>query len=108
PVGSLAGLVALRQGIAHLSGCHLYDSETSIYNQPYIKHILPDRQIKMVTLAHRTQGLLIKRGNPKQVSGLHDVARHDITFLNRNCGSGTRIWFDNKLKEIGKSIDLIK
>jgi putative molybdopterin biosynthesis protein len=61
----------------------------------------------MVTLAHRTQGLLIKRGNPKQVSGLHDVARHDITFLNRNCGSGTRIWFDNKLKEIGIKPEMI-
>ena len=107
PVGSLDGLVALRQGIAHLSGCHLFDSETSLYNQPYIKHILPDRQTKMVTLAHRTQGLLIKRGNPKQVSGIHDVAHQDITFINRNRGSGTRIWFDKKLKEIGINPEMI-
>ena len=31
-VGSLDGLVALRQGMAHLSGCHLYDPGTSLYN----------------------------------------------------------------------------
>ena len=107
PVGSLDGLVALRQGIAHLSGCHLFDSETSLFNQPYIKHILPDRQIKMITLAHRTQGLILRRGNPKQVSELHDVARQDITFINRNRGSGTRIWFDTKLKEIGIKPEMI-
>ena len=107
PVGSLDGLVALRQGMAHLSGCHLYDSETSLYNQPYIKHILPDKQIKMITLAHRTQGLIVKRGNPKQVSGLQDVARQDITFINRNRGSGTRIWFDKKMNEIGIILEMI-
>ena len=106
-VGSLDGLVALRQGIAHLSGCHLFDSETSLYNQPYIKHILPDRQIKMITLAHRTQGLILRRGNPKRVSGLHDVARQDIIFINRNRGSGTRIWFDKKLNEIGINPEMI-
>jgi putative molybdopterin biosynthesis protein len=101
PVGSLDGLVALRQGMAHLSGCHLYDPDTRLYNQPYIKHILPDQQIKMITLAHRTQGLIIKRGNPKQVSGLPDLIRQDLTFINRNRGSGTRIWLDTKLKEFG-------
>lgn len=101
PVGSLDGLVALRQGMAHLSGCHLYDSGTNLYNQPYIKHILPDQQVKMITLAHRTQGLIVKHGNPMQVSGFQDVARQGITFINRNRGSGTRIWLDNKLKEFG-------
>ena len=106
-VGSLDGLIALRQGIAHLSGCHLFDSETGLYNQPYIKHILPDRQIKMITLAHRTQGLILRRGNPKQVSGLHDVARQDITFINRNRGSGTRIWLDERLNEIGLDQEIV-
>ena len=107
PVGSLDGLVALRQGIAHLSGCHLFDSETSLYNQPYIKRFFPDRQIKMITLAHRTQGLIVARGNPKQVSELHDVARHDITFINRNRGSGTRIWLDERLNEIGLDQEMV-
>lgn len=107
PVGSLDGLVALRQGIAHLSGCHLFDSETGLYNQPYIKRFFPDRQIKMITLAHRTQGLIVARGNPKQVSGLHDVARHDITFINRNRGSGTRIWLDERLNEIGLDQEMV-
>jgi putative molybdopterin biosynthesis protein len=107
PVGSLDGLVALRQGIAHLSGCHLFDSETGLYNQPYIKRFFPDRQIKMITLAHRTQGLIVARGNPKQVSGLHDVARQDITFINRNRGSGTRIWLDERLNEIGLDQEMV-
>jgi putative molybdopterin biosynthesis protein len=107
PVGSLDGLVALRQGIAHLSGCHLFDSETNLYNQPYIKRFFPDRHVKMITLAQRTQGLIVARGNPKQVSGLHDVARQDITFINRNRGSGTRIWLDERLNEIGLDQEMV-
>jgi putative molybdopterin biosynthesis protein len=61
----------------------------------------------MITLAHRTQGLIVARGNPKQVFGLHDVARQDITFINRNRGSGTRIWLDERLNEIGLDQEMV-
>lgn len=55
----------------------------------------------MITLAHRTQGIIIATGNPKHISQLDDLARDDITFINRNRGSGTRLWLDNKLRELG-------
>lgn len=54
----------------------------------------------MITLAHRVQGLIFSGGNPKKVSGLDDLIREDIKFINRNRGSGTRIWLDNKLSEL--------
>ncbi len=100
PVGSLDGLIALRQGAAHISGCHLLDQESDQFNYPFIKHIFPDQTIKMITLAHRVQGLIFSGGNPKKVSGLDDLIREDIKFINRNRGSGTRIWLDNKLSEL--------
>ena len=101
PIGSLDGLVALRQGTAHITGCHLFDPESNEFNFPYIKHFFPDQNIKMITLANRIQGIIIAAGNPKQVSGLEDLARDDIKFINRNRGSGTRIWLDNRLGELG-------
>lgn len=101
PIGSLDGLIALRQGLTDFTGCHLLDPDTGQYNSPFIKHFFPDKSISMITFANREQGLIIPSGNPKNVSGLEDIARQDITFVNRNRGSGTRIWLDNSLNKLG-------
>src|SRR5512147_2534305 len=53
PVGSLDGLVNLRQGLCQISGSHLLD-ETGEYNRPFIRHLFPDRDVEMFTLAYRT------------------------------------------------------
>ena len=100
PVGSLDGLVALRQGLCHLSGCHLLDPSGE-YNLPYIHHLFPDRAMELFTLAQREQGLMTAPGNPKAIHGLADLARKDSTFINRNPGSGTRIWLDGELQRLG-------
>ncbi len=101
PTGSLDGLIALRQGLAHLSACHLLDADSGEYNLPYVRHLFPEGAMKLVTLVHREQGLLLKPGNPHQLKGLEDLARSDITFINRNPGSGTRLWLDRQLSHIG-------
>lgn len=100
PVGSLDGLVALRQNLCNLSGAHLLDSNGE-YNLPFIRHFFPDREMHVVTLAHREQGLMVASGNPKAVRSLADLTRGDVTFINRNPGSGTRLWFDRQLREEG-------
>ncbi len=101
PVGSLDGLVALRQGLANLTACHLLDVESGEYNLPYVRHFFPDRPVTLVTLALRTQGLMLAPGNPRQIKGLEDLARSDIAFINRNRGSGTRLWMDRKIAQLG-------
>ncbi len=100
PVGSLDGLVALRQGLCHLSGCHLLDLSGE-YNLPYVRHLFPDRPTQVVTLAEREQGLMTAAGNPKNIRSLADLARADIVFINRNAGSGTRIWLDQQIQTLG-------
>ena len=101
PVGSLDGLIALRQGSAQLAGCHLLDAESGEYNLPYVRHLLPDRQVTLLTLAHRQQGLILPAGNPLGIGGLDDLARPGLVWVNRNRGSGTRLWLDRKLGELG-------
>lgn len=102
PVGSLDGLVNLRQGLCQVSGAHILD-ETGEYNTPTVRHIFPDRDVEVITLAHRTQGLILAAGNPKGIKRVSDIARANVKFINRNAGSGTRLWFDAELKK--QSID---
>src|SRR5574341_343345 len=73
-VGSLDGLVNLRQGLCQISGAHLHD-ESGEYNTPYVRCFFPDRKVEIITLAYRTQGLLLASGNPKGIKKIADVAR---------------------------------
>jgi putative molybdopterin biosynthesis protein len=107
PVGSLDGLVNLRQGLCHLSGAHLRD-ESGEYNAPYIRRFFPDRDMEVITLAHRTQGLILRKGNPKQIKSISDLADSGIRFVNRNPGSGTRLWLDNEIKKAGIPPDAVR
>jgi putative molybdopterin biosynthesis protein len=100
-VGSLGGLMALRKGYCHAAGCHLLDTETGTYNISYVRRYLPELRVKLVNLVYRQQGLMVPKDNPKSIAGLEDLARGDITFVNRQTGSGTRILLDYRLEELG-------
>ena len=97
--GSLGGLIALQEDRADLAGIHLLDEETGEYNYPYIKRIMPSRKVAIVNLAYRIQGLMFIAGNPKNIKTLNDLKRPDITFVNRQKGSGTRVLLDLKLRQ---------
>lgn len=99
PVGSLDGLVNLRQGLCQITGSHLLD-ETGEYNTPFVRHLFPDRDVELITLAHRIQGLMLAGGNPKEIKKFADVANPNVRFVNRNSGSGTRLWFDAELRRL--------
>ncbi len=99
PVGSLDGLVNLRQGLCQISGSHLLDVSGE-YNTPFIRHLFPDRDVEIVTLAYRTQGLMLASGNPKGIRKIPDIAEPNVRFVNRNPGSGTRLWFNAELRKL--------
>ena len=106
PVGSLDGLVNLRQGLCQISGAHLLD-KSGEYNTPFVRHLFPDRPMDMITLAYRTQGLILAPGNPQGVQGAADLAQSGLRFINRNPGSGTRLWLDAELERLGISPESI-
>lgn len=106
PVGSLDGLVNLRQGLCQISGSHLLD-ESGEYNTPFVRHFFPDREVEIVTLAYRAQGLMLASGNPKGIKNLADMAKPNTRFVNRNSGSGTRLWFDSELKRLKIPVEKI-
>lgn len=99
--GSLGGLIALAQGKADLAGCHLWDEESNTYNLPYIRRLLPGKRIAAITLANRRFGLILPPGNPKGVCSVADISRPGLRFINRQPGSGTRVWLDASLRRLG-------
>jgi putative molybdopterin biosynthesis protein len=99
-VGSLAGLLALQRGEAHMAGSHLLDEESGEYNVPYVQRLLPGEKVVVMTLVHRDQGLIVPKGNPKGIATLQDLTREDVSFVNRQKGAGTRVLLDYKLKEL--------
>jgi putative molybdopterin biosynthesis protein len=98
-VGSMGGLMAIKKNEAHIAPTHLLDEETGEYNVPFIKKLLPDRKIILLNLLYRTQGFMVGKGNPKGIKGFEDLAREDVTFINRQRGAGTRLLLDKHLKE---------
>jgi putative molybdopterin biosynthesis protein len=100
-VGSLGGLVALRDGLCHLAGSHLLDPETGEYTLPYVDRVLGGRDVAVVRLVHRDQGLMIAPGNPLGIQGIEDVVRPDVRYVNRQRGAGTRVLLDHELSRRG-------
>ena len=100
-VGSLGGLMSLRKGSCHIAGSHLLDTLTGQYNLSYIRRYLKGMRVTVFHLVLRDQGLIVAKGNPKGINGIEDLLRDDITFVNRQAGSGTRVLLDYKLGQAG-------
>ena len=95
--GSMAGLVTLSQGQADLAGSHLWDPDSNSYNLPFVRWLLAGKNIWLVNLAHRVMGLMVAPGNPLNIQGLADLTHPGVRFVNRQSGSGTRVWLDAAL-----------
>lgn len=76
---------------------HLYDHATGHYNVPYVQRAVPGVPVIVIRLVKRRQGLLVARGNPKQLRRWGDFLRDDVTMANREKGAGSRVLLDEKL-----------
>lgn len=111
PVGSLDGLLHLRQGLCALSGAHILESDGQ-FNRPTVQHLFPEGDVELVTLAYRTQGLMLAPGNPLGLNcsdgSLQTLTHPEVQFLNRNRGSGTRLWLERTLRRQGIPLSQIR
>jgi putative molybdopterin biosynthesis protein len=102
-VGSMGGFHAIRRGEADIAGVHLQEEKTGEYNIPFIRAFGLESSVVLVRGYDREQGLIVKRGNPKNIRELADLTRRGVRFINRNRGSGTRLLIDKHLTELAKS-----
>ena len=100
-LGSMGGINALGRGQAHMAGVHLFDPLTKEYNIPYVKKLLPGKNVHLFNLAYRMQGWIVPPGNPGNIKTVSDLAEYEIEFINRQKGAGTRLLFDHILEEAG-------
>lgn len=89
-IGSTAGLAALAAGKVQIAGTHLLDDDGVGYNQHAVLRMLPGRDVRLVTLIERQQGLIVPRGNPLRLCAVQDLVRPGLRLINRQSGSGTR------------------
>lgn len=100
-LNSFEGLLALYERQVNAVACHLYDAEEKAYNLPFVKKLLPGIPAVMINLSYRPQGFYVAAGNPKEIHGWRDLARRDITILNRRPGSSARVLLDGQLLRMG-------
>src|SRR4051812_22024030 len=103
-VGSLGGLAALRDGLCHVAGSHLLDPPSGEYTLPYVDRVLAGRDVAVVRLVHREQGLIVAPGNPLCLGGVDDLARYGLRLCYRQRGAGARAVADLELGRRGIAV----
>jgi len=98
-VGSLSGIIALKNGETHITGIHLLDEDDGTYNTGWIKKYIPGKKIILIKAFKRAQGLIVKKGNPLNIKGIESLINPGVRYVNRQRGAGTRILFDYLLKK---------
>ncbi len=99
--GSLESLLALSARRCDIAGFHCPVGELGrdIWALYRAQQGLP--RLHLIGFARRRQGLILARGNPKQVRGLSDLSRTDLRFVHRQPGAGTRLAFDLLARRAG-------
>ena len=96
-LNSFEGLLALYEKKVDAAACHLYAVDEKSFNVPYVKRLMPGVKAVLINVSYRKQGYYVAAGNPKEIRGWRDLARRDISILNRCVGSSARILLDGQL-----------
>lgn len=100
--GSVEALRALHRGACDLAGFHIPvgDLEASVFNQ--FKELFKPSDV-IINVATRRQGLMVPKGNPKNIWSIRDLLNPGIVIVNRQPGSGTRVILDLLLTQLGEN-----
>jgi putative molybdopterin biosynthesis protein len=99
-VGSMGGIMALISSETHIAPIHLLDMENGSYNVSYLKKYLGDKPMALIKGVKRIQGIIVPKGNPLDIKSLTDIVAKGSRFVNRQRGSGTRLFLDYNLKKV--------
>jgi molybdate-binding protein/DNA-binding XRE family transcriptional regulator len=98
---SSQALKLLKQGCVHIAGSHLRDGATGESNLPAVKKIFRREAVAVVSFAVWEEGIVTLKGNPKAINSVEDLSRKNVTLVNREPGSGSRILLDFSLSKAG-------
>jgi putative molybdopterin biosynthesis protein len=98
-IGSMGGVIAISRGESHISGVHLLDKQSLIYNE-YLLEMYGLNNCNLIAGYRRMQGIVFKKDNPLSIKSIKDIVDKNLVFINRNQGSGTRTIIDYYLEQI--------
>lgn len=98
--GSVGGINALRRSLCHMATSHLLQENGREYNFDFLQRQF-DRMPVVVNFCKRDQGLLLQKGNPRNITAVKELAKPNIRIVNRSLATGTRLLFDRELKQAG-------
>ncbi|MEF9953257.1 MAG: helix-turn-helix transcriptional regulator [Clostridium sp.] len=107
-VGSYTNLYDLYNDRISICSSHLWDGDSGEYNTPYVRRLLPGIPCVLINVAYRTQGFYVAKGNPLKIKDWSDLTKDNVTIVNREKGSGTRILLDEKLRTLNIDPSSIK
>jgi excisionase family DNA binding protein len=99
--GSTEGLKALAAGYTDIAWSHLLDPGTSGYNIPFLSTYAPERKLVILNLFYRELGIMTSIKNPLKIKSFEDLAGQGVRIINRQAGSGTRVFLDYRLERLG-------
>jgi putative molybdopterin biosynthesis protein len=103
-IGSMGGLLALRQRRCHIGVCHLLQDDKEEYNFRFAEQEM-DRSPVFINFSRREQGLIVAKGNPRNINSIADLARTGVRIVNRPLNTGTRLLFDYEISRSDISAD---
>jgi putative molybdopterin biosynthesis protein len=106
--GSVDALRALNERQCLIAGFHVPDLDAAapIFAKSF-KPLLKPGLHALIGCSRRTQGLMMRQEFATRVRELSDVARHQLRFVNRQSGSGTRMLVDHLMQRHAVSPDAL-
>jgi putative molybdopterin biosynthesis protein len=104
---SMPALYSLARGEVHAAGCNFKDPASGLYNAPLVREIVPF-PCTIVRFAVWRHGIMVREGNPKSITQIDDLARGDVTLINRHPGAGSRGLLNRLLREAHISADRVR
>jgi len=105
---SSQALQLLKKGSIHIAGTHLRDEATGDSNLPAIGALFPKESVAVISFAVWEEGIVAAPGNPRAIRGVEDLARKDVSIVNRETGAGSRKLLDAQLKRLGIRAETVR
>lgn len=105
---SSQALALLKDACVHIAGTHLRDEESGVSNLPAVERLFPKKSVAVISFAVWEEGLLTAPGNPKNIHGVEDLSRKDVTIVNREPGAGSRALLDARLQRAAIPADRVR
>jgi molybdate-binding protein/DNA-binding XRE family transcriptional regulator len=88
PASSRRAMEWLENGLVHVAGIHLSDTQAGEDNASEVLRTFPDRRMLLVNLTRWRQGLVLAAGNPLSIRAVADLLRPGLRIVRREEGAG--------------------